>query len=36
MRMISPSGNPIASNLFSVLSTVQRAAGGHLGAAASR
>lgn len=36
MRMISPSGNPIASNLFSVLSTVQRAAGVHLGVAASR
>jgi len=36
MRMLSPTGNPTASNLFSVLSTVQKAAGVHLGVAASR
>ena len=35
-RMLSPSGNPTASNLFSVLSTVQRAAGVHLAAKAGR
>lgn len=36
MRMLSPTGNPTASNLFSVLSTVQKAAGVHLAVAASR
>jgi DNA-binding phage protein len=36
MRMLSPSGNPTASNLFSVLSTVQRAAGVYLAVAAGR
>lgn len=35
-RMLSPSGNPTASNLFSVLSTVQRAAGVHLAVKAGR
>ncbi len=33
MRMLSPTGNPTASNLFSVLSTVQKAAGVHLAVA---
>ena len=36
MRMLSPTGNPTASNLFTILSTVQKAAGVHLGVAASR
>ena len=34
--MLSPTGNPTASNLFSVLSTVQKAAGVHLAVAAGR
>lgn len=33
MRMLSPAGNPTASNLFAVLQTVQKAAGVHLGVA---
>lgn len=36
MRMLSPAGNPTASNLFAVLSTVQKAAGVHLAVAAGR
>lgn len=36
MRMLSPAGNPTASNLFSVLQTVQRATGVHLAVAAGR
>lgn len=36
MRMLSPTGNPTASNLFSVLSTVQKAAGLHLEVATNR
>lgn len=36
MRMLSPSGNPRASNLFAVLRTVQRASGVHLAVAADR
>ena len=36
MRMLSPAGNPTASNLFSVLQTVQRAAGLHLAVATGR
>ncbi len=36
MRMLSPTGNPTASNLFSVLSTVQKAAGVHLAVATGR
>lgn len=36
MRMLSPAGNPTASNLFSVLHTVQKAAGVHLAVAAGR
>ncbi|CAO4164408.1 helix-turn-helix domain-containing transcriptional regulator [Methylorubrum extorquens] len=36
IRMLSPTGNSTASNLFSVLSTVQKAAGVHLAVAASR
>jgi DNA-binding phage protein len=30
MFMLSPTGKPTACNLFSVLSTVQKAEGGHL------
>src|SRR4051812_15930656 len=30
MRMLSPSGNPTASNLFAVLHSIQRATGVHL------
>ena len=33
MRMLSPTGNPTASNLFSVLLPVPRAAGVHLAGA---
>ena len=33
MRMLSPTGNPTASNLVSVLPTVQRAAGVHVAVA---
>ena len=36
MRMLSPSGNPTASNLFSVLRTVQSATSVHLAVAAGR
>jgi DNA-binding phage protein len=36
IRMLSPTGHPTASTLFSVLSTVQKAAGVHLAVAASR
>ena len=36
MRMLSPTGNPTASNLFSVLHTVQKASGVHLAVAAGR
>lgn len=36
MRMLSPAGNPTANNLFSVLHTVQKAAGVHLAVAAGR
>ncbi|MCJ2130464.1 DNA-binding protein [Methylobacterium sp. E-045] len=36
MRMLSPTGNPTASNLFAVLTTVQRAAGLKLAVAAGR
>lgn len=36
MRMLSPAGNPTATNLFAVLSTVQKAAGVHLAVAADR
>ena len=36
MRMLSPSGNPTASNLFAVLQSIQRAAGVHLAVAAGR
>ena len=36
MRMLSPAGNPTASNLFGVLQSVQRAAGVHLAVAAGR
>ena len=36
MRMLSPTGNPTASNLFAVLRSVQRAAGVHLAVAAAR
>ncbi len=36
MRMLSPSGNPTASNLFAVLHTVQKAAGVHLAVATGR
>lgn len=36
MRMLSPGGNPTASNLFNVLHTVQQAAGVHLAVSAGR
>ena len=36
MRMLSPTGNPTASNLFAVLTTVQKAAGLKLAVAAGR
>ena len=36
MRMLSPSGNPTASNLFAVLHSIQRATGVHLAVAAGR
>ena len=36
MRMLSPTGNPTADNLFAVLRTVQKAAGVHLAVAAGR
>ena len=36
MRMLSPSGNPTASNLFAVLHRIQRATGVHLAVAAER
>lgn len=36
MRMLSPAGNPTASNLFTVLQSVQKAAGVHLEVAAAR
>lgn len=36
MRMLSPTGNPTASNLFSVLQIVQKSAGLHLAVAANR
>jgi DNA-binding phage protein len=36
MCMLSPTGKPTASTLFSVLSTVQKAAGGHLAVAGGR
>lgn len=36
MRMLSPAGNPTASNLFAVLQSVQRSAGVHLAVASSR
>lgn len=36
MRMLSSTGNPTASNLFSVLSTVQKVAGVNLAVAAGR
>ncbi|MBO1022657.1 transcriptional regulator [Methylobacterium sp. SD274] len=36
MRMLSPTGNPTANNLFAVLTTVQKAAGLKLAVAASR
>lgn len=36
MRMLGPTGNPTATNLFAVLSKVQQASGVHLNVAASR
>jgi DNA-binding phage protein len=36
MRMLGPTGNPTASNLFGLICTVQRAAGVHLAVAATR
>ncbi len=36
MRMLSPAGNPTASNLFSILSTVQSEAGLKLAVATNR
>ena len=36
MRMLSPTGNPTADNLFAVLRTVQKAAGLNLAVAAGR
>ncbi|MHC2088574.1 helix-turn-helix domain-containing transcriptional regulator [Methylobacterium sp. CM6244] len=36
MRMLSPTGNPTASNLFAMLTTVQKAAGLKLAVAAGR
>src|SRR3954451_15803245 len=36
MRMLSPYGNPTASNLFAVLHSIQRATGVHLAVAAGR
>ena len=36
MRMLSPTGNPTAGNLFAVLHTVQKAAGVQLAVAAER
>lgn len=36
MRMLSPTGNPTAGNLFNVLHTVQQATGVHLAVAAGR
>lgn len=36
MRMLSPAGNPTASNLFAVLQSVQKASGVHLAVASNR
>ncbi|TGD97249.1 DNA-binding protein [Methylobacterium nonmethylotrophicum] len=36
MRMLSPAGNPTASNLFGVLATVQKAAGINLAVSVDR
>ena len=36
MRMLSPTGNPTAGNLFNVLHTVKQATGVHLAVAAGR
>lgn len=36
MRMLGPSGNPTASNLFNVLQSVQKATGVHLAVAVGR